>query len=179
MKEDQEGPRAGIHLAPIGVIRSPFREPNGTPIQPCLAQGAAGTVELRADLQAGLKDLDGFDRIWLVYWFHQASEHRLLVTPFLDNEKHGVFATRAPARPNAIGISVVRLLRVDGNILEVADLDIIDGTPLLDIKPYVPQFDCYPVERAGWLDSAAIERRTADGRFTSYGRQPVEALDKL
>jgi tRNA-Thr(GGU) m(6)t(6)A37 methyltransferase TsaA len=156
---------APIYLKPIGVIRTPFRKPKGTPIQPSVAGGARGTVEVFDPYREGLKDLEGFDRIWLIYWFHRAPGSRLLVTPFLDSERRGVFATRAPARPNPIGISPVRLLRVDGNILTVAGVDIIDATPLLDIKPYAPAFDCYQVKRCGWMDKAPGRRRLADERF--------------
>jgi tRNA-Thr(GGU) m(6)t(6)A37 methyltransferase TsaA len=152
-------------MKPIGVIRTPFRKPKGTPIQPSVAAGARGTVEVFEPYREGLKDLQGFDRIWLIYWFHRAPESRLLVTPFLDTERRGVFATRAPARPNPIGISCVRLLRLDGNILTVADVDILDGAPLLDIKPYAPRFDCYQVKRCGWLEQAPGRRRLADERF--------------
>lgn len=151
---------------PIGVIRSPHATPPGTPIQPRMARGVEGTVELRPEYVDGLKDLAGFDRIWLVYWLDRAPEPRLRVTPFRDTVERGLFATRAPCRPNAIGLSPVRLLGIEGNVLRVAELDVLDGTPLLDIKPYSPQFDCYPEARAGWLDDAGPDaRRTADDRF--------------
>lgn len=154
-----------IRLEPIGIIHTPFKEPKGTPIQPAMAEGATGTVTVFEEFQDGLKDLEGFDRIWLIYYLHRASEAKLLVTPFLDDHERGVFATRAPARPNPIGMSSVRLLRVEGNVLTVADVDVIDGTPLLDIKPYAPAFDCHEVERSGWLDNASRTRRVADDRF--------------
>ncbi len=154
-----------IQLRPIGVIRTPFKEPKGTPIQPAVAEGASGTVTVFEEFQDGLKDLEGFDRIWLIYWLHQAPKARLLVTPFLDDHERGVFATRAPARPNPIGMSSVRLLRVDGNVLTVADVDMIDDTALLDVKPYAPAFDCFKVERSGWLDNSRKKRRVADDRF--------------
>ncbi len=153
-------------LTPIGVIRTPFRQPAGTPIQSSRAKGARGKVRLFLGFEKGLKDLEGFDRIWLLYWFHKSAEPSLLVTPFLDAQPHGVFATRAPARPCPIGLSAVRLLRIrEGGILEVADIDVVDGAPLLDIKPYVPEFDSYPESRAGWLDGPVLRRRLADGRF--------------
>jgi tRNA-Thr(GGU) m(6)t(6)A37 methyltransferase TsaA len=154
-----------IRTRPIEVLHTPFKEPKGTPIQPAMADGARGTVTVFKEFQEGLRDLEGFERIWLIYWFHRMPEVRLLVTPFLDDREHGVFATRAPTRPNPIGISSVRLLRVEGNVLMVADVDIIDGTPLLDIKPYAPAFDCYRVKRSGWLDNARKSRRFADERF--------------
>lgn len=154
-----------VRLIPIGVIHTPFTICAGTPIQPSQANGARGTVEVFQTFREALTDLEGFERIWLIYWFHWASKVSLQVKPFLDNELHGLFATRAPSRPNAIGISSVQLLRIDCGTLEVADVDILDGTPLLDIKPYVAEFDSYPGTRSGCLDKAQISRCAADGRF--------------
>jgi tRNA (adenine37-N6)-methyltransferase len=154
-----------LKLEPIGAIETPFREPAGTPIQPSRASGARGKVHIYPSFQPGLKDLEGFERVWLIYWFHKAPGSNLLVTPFLDKWERGIFATRAPTRPSPIGMSVVRLLAVRGGSLDVEDVDIIDGTPLLDIKPYVPEFDCYPHSRAGWFDETDSKRRVADGRF--------------
>jgi tRNA-Thr(GGU) m(6)t(6)A37 methyltransferase TsaA len=152
-------------LNPIGVVHSPFKEATGTPIQASMAQATLGTVEVFPAFAEGLKDLDGFDRIWLLYWFDRATVPKMVVTPYLDDQPHGVFATRAPARPNPIGMSAVRLLRIEGCLLHVADVDILDGTPVLDIQPYVPRFDHLPVERTGWLQQAGPHRRTADRRF--------------
>jgi tRNA-Thr(GGU) m(6)t(6)A37 methyltransferase TsaA len=166
-----DNPMNGIRLRPIGVVHAPFKEPKGTPIQPAMADGARGTVTVFEEFQEGLKDLEGFERIWLICWFHLAPKARLLVIPFLDDQQRGVFATRAPARPNPIGISSVRLLRVDSNVLTVADVDIVVGTPLLDIKPYAPAFDCYKVQRSGWLDKARKSRRVADERFERSGNK--------
>jgi len=149
---------------PIGVICTPFAEAQGTPIQAALAKGAEGRVEVFGPFVEGLKDLDGFDRIWLIYRFDRASTPRLLVTPFRDNVPRGVFATRAPCRPNPIGISSVRLVRIDDNVLHVRDVDMLNRTPLLDIKPYAPQFDHFDVRRSGWLDNST-DRTVADGRF--------------
>jgi tRNA-Thr(GGU) m(6)t(6)A37 methyltransferase TsaA len=154
-----------MRVKPIGVIRTPFQEPTGTPIQPSRARGAKGTVEVFPEYAGGLKDLDGFERIWLIYWFDRAPEAQLLVIPFLDDRERGVFATRAPTRPNAIGMSSVRLLQVLSNTLEIAGVDILDGTPLLDIKPYVGEFDCHSVEKSGWLDQATLRCSVADDRF--------------
>lgn len=158
-----------MELDPIGVIHTPFTEPLGTPIQPAAAKGARGTVEVLEKYAEGLKDLDGFERVWLVYWFDRAAETRLLVRPYLVEEAHGLFATRAPCRPNPIGISSVKLVSVEGNVLHVEDVDMLDGTPLLDIKPYVSHFDVFDVERNGWLDEALRRRKLteaeADGRF--------------
>jgi tRNA-Thr(GGU) m(6)t(6)A37 methyltransferase TsaA len=168
-----EATRISIPLQAIGVIRTPFPRPEGTPIQPSRAGGAEGTVKIFSPYQQGLKDLEGFDRVWLIYWMHLAPEARLLLTPFLDTEERGVFATRAPARPNAIGISCVRLLRIDADTLDVADVDMVDGTPLLDVKPYVPEFDCFPGSRAGWFDASQQGRRVADDRFGTGASQPA------
>ncbi len=154
-----------LSFEPIGLIETPFRDHAGTPIQPSRAKGARGKVRVDPPFHAGLEDLEGFERIWLIYWFHKAPEFSLLVTPFLDSRERGVFATRAPARPFPVGISAVRLVSIQAGVLEVADVDVIDGTPLLDIKPYVPEFDCYPNSRAGWFDESSSRRRLADDRF--------------
>jgi len=130
-----------VEFRPIGVIHTPFKEPQGTPIQPTAAEGVEGRVEVFSEFADGLKDIEGFSHIILLYHFHLCREVKLRVKPFLDDEFRGVFATRAPCRPNPIGFSVVRLLEVRKNILRVCDVDIIDGTPLLDIKPYVHELD--------------------------------------
>lgn len=150
---------------PIGIIRSPFDKPQGTPIQPAAAGDALGQVEVFPEYAEGLKDLDGFDRIWLLYCFDRVGQAKLAVTPFMDDVERGLFATRAPCRPNPIGISSVRLLRVEGNLLHIAELDVLDGTPLLDIKPYAPRMDHYSAARCGWLDDAPRRMPKADGRF--------------
>jgi tRNA-Thr(GGU) m(6)t(6)A37 methyltransferase TsaA len=154
----------------IGVIHSPFAQARGAPIQPAAAKGAVGRVEVFSEYVGGLKDVDGFDRIWLLYFFDRVGEAKLVVTPFMDDQPRGLFATRAPCRPNPIGLSCVRLLRVERNILHVGDIDILDGTPLLDIKPYAPRFDCYPAERCGWLDAAPGKMPAADERFDEESR---------
>ncbi len=154
-----------MKVQPIGVIHTPFTEVKGTPIQPSTAADVEGWIELDNKYLPALRDLDGFDRIWLIYWFDRASDVRLEVTPFLDNVSHGLFATRAPCRPNPIGMSCVRLLGIERNTLRIAEVDILDGTPLLDIKPYAPRFDCYDVNRCGWLDRAPESRGVADERF--------------
>lgn len=149
----------------IGVIHSPFRTPANTPIQPVYGCDAEGTVEVYEAFREGLVDLSGFERIWLVYWCDRAKRAEMRVIPYRDTREHGLFATRAPARPNPIGLSCVRLLRIEEGRLHVADLDILDDTPLLDIKPYVPAFDSFPKARAGWFDETSVTRTTADGRF--------------
>jgi tRNA-Thr(GGU) m(6)t(6)A37 methyltransferase TsaA len=157
-----------IIFKPIGVIYSPFKDLKDMPIQPAGAQGVEGRVEIFPEFTAGLKDVDGFSHLALLYHFHLSDGFSLEVKPFLDDQLRGVFATRAPRRPNAIGFSVVRLVRVDGNILHIEDVDIVDGTPLLDIKPFVPDFDNRESERIGWLSKKAVEARKkrSDDRFT-------------
>jgi tRNA-Thr(GGU) m(6)t(6)A37 methyltransferase TsaA len=140
-----------ITYKPIGIIHSPFKEPKGTPIQPEGARGVAGTVEVFPEFAGGLKDIEGFSHLILIYHFHLAGDWKPEVKPYMDENLHGVFATRAPARPVPVGLSVVRLVRVEKQTLHILDVDIVDGTPLLDIKPYVPEFDIREVEKTGWL----------------------------
>jgi tRNA-Thr(GGU) m(6)t(6)A37 methyltransferase TsaA len=154
-----------ITLRPIGVIHSQFTAKEGTPIQPKAGKGIRGTVEIKPEFATGLDDLDGFERIWLVFWFHKSGPFKLKVVPFRDTEPRGLFSTRAPSRPNNIGISCVRLVEVRGNRLKIEDVDILDGTPLLDIKPFVPEFDCYDSEKTGWLGRSEVNRDRADRRF--------------
>jgi tRNA-Thr(GGU) m(6)t(6)A37 methyltransferase TsaA len=156
-----------IRYRPIGVIHSPFKETKGMPIQPAGARGVAGTVEVIPECGDGLKDLEGFSHIFLLYHFHLSQGYSLMVKPYLDDALRGVFATRAPRRPNAIGISVVRLVEIDGCTLHIEDLDIVDSTPVLDIKPYVPEFDSREVVRTGWLAGRAEKAAEveADERF--------------
>jgi len=154
-----------LALKVIGKVRSPFAQPAGTPIQSALAKGVEGSVEVYPQFAAGLRDLGGFERIWLLYWFDRSVRGRLVVKPFLDDQERGVFATRAPCRPNPIGLSCVRLLGIDGNRLRIQGVDVLDGTPLLDIKPYVTQFDCFNARRTGWLQGKADGVVAADRRF--------------
>jgi tRNA-Thr(GGU) m(6)t(6)A37 methyltransferase TsaA len=156
-----------IEYNPIGVIHSPFKITEGMPIQPAGAAGVKGTVEVFPEFVEGLKDLEEFSHIFLIYHFHRSSGCSLIVTPFMDTARHGVFATRAPRRPNPIGISVVRLKSIDGPIFHIENVDILDDTPLLDIKPYVPEFDDHPADSTGWLEQARGAAKTvrSDGRF--------------
>lgn len=156
-------------LRPIGVVRTPFTHAPGTPIQPAYAGDAEGEVRLQARFRRALEDLEGFDRIWLLTWLHRAGPWRARVVPFRDRAERGLFATRAPARPNPIGLSVVRLLGREGTVLRVAGVDLLDRTPLLDVKPYVPRFDAHPRSREGWLAGAGRGRRRDDGRFAKGG----------
>jgi tRNA-Thr(GGU) m(6)t(6)A37 methyltransferase TsaA len=151
-----------ITLYPIGVIHSPHTVAEQTPIQPPFATGITGTAEIEPAYEQGLADLDGFSHIWLIYWLDRARTPRLTVKPYLEDVPHGVFATRAPCRPNPIGLSLVRLVRRAGCTLHLEDVDILDGTPLLDIKPYVGRFDTRAGASSGWLDQ--IDEATARQR---------------
>ncbi len=156
-----------ITYQPIGVIHSPFQSVENMPIQPAAAAGIRGAVEVFAPFVDGLQDLEGFSHIFLLYHLHLAAAARLRVVPFLDSQPRGLFSTRAPCRPNPIGLSVVRLLCIEGHVLHVENVDILDGTPLLDIKPYVPEFDGVRAERTGWLAWARerVSGKQSDGRF--------------
>jgi tRNA-Thr(GGU) m(6)t(6)A37 methyltransferase TsaA len=156
-----------IKYKPIGIVHSPFKEPKGTPIQPAGANGIDGTVEVFPEYAEGLKDVEGFSHIILIYHFHLSKGSSLKVRPYMDNKVHGVFAMRGPSRPNPIGISIVRLVRLEENILQIQDVDVIDGTPLLDIKPYVPEFDVREVEKIGWLEKNVhkLSKTKDDERF--------------
>ena len=161
-----------MNLKTIGIVHSPFRQAEGTPIQPAYAGGSEGRIEVFPEYAPRLKDLEGFDRIWLLFWCDRVAACQLIVTPYKDTQPRGVVSTRAPGRPNPIGMSSVRLQRVEGNILHVGELDILDNTPLLDIKPYVPAFDHLAAERTGWLGAAISQRSVADGRFEAGVKAP-------
>lgn len=153
----------------IGSIRTPFKKQAGMPIQPSGAKGVRGTIKIKKDYIGGLKDLEGFSHLVLIYHFHLSKEYDLMVTPFLDDQPRGVFATRAPRRPNSIGLSIVKLNAVKGDILEIENVDIVDGTPLLDIKPYVPEFDAQTEVKTGWLAEVdeQVKQAKSDNRFNS------------
>ena len=156
-----------IEFSPIGAIHTPFSSRQGMPIQPAGAEGVKGTVEVFEAFREGLADLDGFSHVILLYHFHKSDDFKLKVVPFLDTVPRGLFSTRAPKRPNPIGLSVVRLERIEDGILHVCNVDMLDGTPLLDIKPYVPEFDAQEEVRVGWLEEAKkrVQGRRSDGRF--------------
>jgi tRNA-Thr(GGU) m(6)t(6)A37 methyltransferase TsaA len=157
-----------IQFTPIGIIRSPHKSPSGTPIQPTAARNIKGVAEVFPKYQKGLKDLEGFSHIILIYFLHLSKKFSLEVIPFMDDVPRGLFATRAPSRPNPIGLSVVRLEKVSGNKLHIIDVDIIDGTPLLDIKPFVGEFDSSDHIKKGWLEKniGKLHNSADDGRFT-------------
>jgi tRNA (adenine37-N6)-methyltransferase len=156
-----------MELNPIGIIHTPFKQPEGMPIQPVGAVGVKGMVELFEEFQPGLQDIEGFSHIILIYEFHRSQGFKLEVVPFMDTQTRGLFATRAPKRPNPIGLSTVQLDRVENGNLHVQNVDILDGTPLLDIKPYVPEFDPHAEIRTGWLEQArkTVGDRKSDSRF--------------
>ena len=156
-----------ISLEPIGTIHSPFTDLKDMPIQPVGDACRPGTAVILPEFVDGLKDLSGFSHLILLYHFHKAPRTDITVKPFLDPEPKGVFATRAPTRPNHIGLSVVELVKVEGAVLHLARVDILDGTPLLDIKPFVPEFDQPSGVRTGWLAAArgSVQTMTSDDRF--------------
>jgi tRNA-Thr(GGU) m(6)t(6)A37 methyltransferase TsaA len=158
-----------VTYKPIGTIHSPFKDLEGMPIQPIGAKGIKGEIHLKKEFKEGLKDLEGFSHIILIYHFHFSRGYQLHVKPFLDNVERGVFATRAPKRPNSIGMSVVRLENIEGSKIYISNVDIVDGTPLLDIKPYIPNFDKCKGEEVciGWFEDKHEEAndKKSDDRF--------------
>lgn len=157
-----------VTFQPIGIVHTPFRTPTGTPINPKGGCGVKGEVEIFPEYAAGLQDIGGFSHLFLIFVLHKVTERKLVGLPFLDNTPHGVFAMRTPTRPNPIGLSLVKLVGVNDNRLAIEDLDIVDGSPLLDIKPYVPDFDSATNCRLGWLTnnvSRAPQTRD-DGRYS-------------
>ena len=158
-----------IAYTPIGYFHSPFTEIKGMPIQPIGASGITGTIDVLPEYSEGLKDLEGFSHVFVLYHLHQIVGFDLMVKPFLDTNRHGIFATRSPKRPNPIGLSVMRLTGVAGNSVRLEGVDVLDQTPVIDIKPYVADFDhCY-AERAGWFEgksTRAVHHRS-DERFAA------------
>jgi tRNA (adenine37-N6)-methyltransferase len=143
-------------MKPIGVIHSPFTDKKQTPIQPTRSD-AAGYVEVFPEFADGLRDIEGFSYIILLYVFHESDNFTLLVKPFLDDKQHGLFTTRYPCRPNPIGISIVKLISCQKNNLNIHGVDVLEGTPLLDIKPYVPDFDVRTNVSTGWYSKRSKE----------------------
>lgn len=159
---------ASFRFTPVGVLRTPFRAQPGTPIQPTWGAAAEGRAVLDPPYRAALADLDGFERVWLLYVLDRARPWAPRIVPYRDTTARGLFATRAPSRPNPIGLSVVQVVRVEDGVLVFRGADMLDGSPLLDIKPYVPAFDAWPDARAGWFDAAGesgTAREAADARF--------------
>jgi len=160
-----------FRFRPIGVIRSPFTDRKNMPIQPCGARDVAGSIVVEECFVEALSDLGGFSHIHLLYHFHLSRGFDPTVIPFMEPASRGLFSTRAPRRPNQIGLSVVRLERVEGNVLHILDVDVLDGTPLIDIKPYMRAFDAYPDARCGWAEPYQDEAdgMRSDDRFIDPG----------
>ena len=156
-----------ITYLPIGIIHSPFDNLKGMPIQPTSESSAEGSLEIYPEFAEGLKDLEGFSHIYLIYHLHKVPQSKLKVTPFLDDTPRGIFATRAPAHPNPIGLSLVKVLRVEENFVYVDGIDILNETPLLDIKPYIPEFEDTQNVRTGWMRKSKdeIQTKQSDERF--------------
>ena len=161
--------RETIHFTPIGILHTPFDGLEEMPIQPTGKSSAPGKAEIFPEYQGALDDLNRFSHVILIYYLHRTEGWKPKVTPFLDTIERGLFSTRAPSRPNPIGLSIVRLERIQSGVMYLANVDILDGTPLLDIKPYVPAFDQPqgPI-KIGWLTDTAmdVQSRQSDDRFT-------------
>jgi tRNA-Thr(GGU) m(6)t(6)A37 methyltransferase TsaA len=157
-----------IIINPIGIIHTPYTDIKNMPIQPIAAEGIKGLIELLPEYVEGMKDLDGFSHITLIYRFHKITDHSLEVIPFMDDKPRGIFATKAPKRPNAIGISTVKLICIVGNLIHIEEVDMLDGTPLIDIKPFYPRYDNRENVRIGWLEKnkdLPLNKLRSDERF--------------
>jgi tRNA-Thr(GGU) m(6)t(6)A37 methyltransferase TsaA len=156
-----------MQIEPIGIIHTPFTTLEAMPIQPAGARETIGTVVVESTYREGLADLEGFSHVYLLYFFHEARRTALTVVPFMDSHPRGVFATRSPLRPNHIGLSIVEIAAIAGNIITVRGIDVLDGTPLLDIKPYIAAFDGVGASHSGWMKASAAEvaEKRSDDRF--------------
>jgi len=158
-----------IQFTPIGYINTPHKSLENMPIQPAGAKSVKGQIEIIPAFMEGLLDIEGFSHITLFYHLHKVNGYKLKVTPFMDTKEHGIFACKSPTRPNALGMSTVKLLAVEGNVLYVEEVDMLDGTPLIDIKPYWPKYDNRDNVRVGWLEKQSqkmpAEQLLSDARF--------------
>jgi tRNA-Thr(GGU) m(6)t(6)A37 methyltransferase TsaA len=156
-----------MNIEPIGVIRTPFKKLEQMPIQPNGAKSVIATIEIEKEFVPGLKDLEDFSHIYLIYYFHEAVRTELEVIPFMDTQERGVFSTRSPLRPSHMGLSITTVISIDDNIVTIKGIDVLDGTPLIDIKPYIPQFDGVNGVKTGWMNKSKSEVNTArsDDRF--------------
>ena len=156
-----------IKYKPIGIIYTPFTEREGMPIQPTGAKGVKGTITIEPEYTEGLTDLDCFSHVILIYHFHLINECKLRLIPFMDDKPHGVLATRAPKRPNPVGFSVVKLNKIEDNIIYIENIDVLNETPLLDIKPFIPDVDCVEADKLGWLEGKSdnMGDKKSDNRF--------------
>jgi len=159
--------RKEIKLKPIGIIHTPYKKPEGMPIQGKFEKGVTGQIEIFSEYQQGLKDIEGFSHLILIYYFDRAKEVKLIGKPFLEDQEHGIFAIRSPHRPNHLGFSIVKPKKVKGNIIIFSEVDMLDGTPLLDLKPYVTHFDSRKHVKNGWIErhfkNRKIPKRTKIG----------------
>lgn len=165
MEEDAE--KAEVCIEIIGTVHSPFEKSEGTPIQPTAAKDAKGTIEIKPQFKEGLSDLEGFSHIVVLFGFHLSNDYRLKLKPYLDDTPRGLFSTRAPKRPSQIGLSIVRLDKIEGAVLHITGLDMLDGTPVLDIKPYIPSLNPSEPVKLGWLEKAHkhFGHKKADNRM--------------
>jgi tRNA-Thr(GGU) m(6)t(6)A37 methyltransferase TsaA len=156
-----------VEFSPIGIIHTPFKTVENMPIQPTADKESEGWIEIFDEFSDGLADLSGFSHIYLIFHLHKSAGYKLKVIPFLDTVERGIFATRSPSRPNPVGLSVVKIMSVNGNIINIKGLDILDGSPLIDIKPFVPMFEDVKDVRTGWFDGkdGVVPGRLSDGRF--------------
>ena len=169
-------PEDSIPFFPIGIIHSEHTAQEQTPVQPVYAKGCIGRAEIHPEFAEGLLDLEGFSHIYVLYHFHRSGPAKLLFKPFLQDVERGIYATRAPCRPNPIGLSIVELVRREGNILHLDGVDILDGTPILDLKPYVSRFDCIQTSRNGWQDD--VDEATAQRRGRRQYQQATDSKEK-
>ena len=156
-----------MEISPIGTIETPFKDREGMPIQPSGAKDVKGKIIIAPEYEQGLTDIEGFSHLILLYHFHKSNGFDLMVTPFLDKTQRGVISTRAPRRRNPIGLSIVRLVSRKKNVLDIVDIDVLDQTPLIDLKPYVPGFDIKDVTGTGWLQKTQgnAQNMKSDDRF--------------
>ena len=157
-----------IRLKPIGIIHTPYKETKGMPIQGTFERGVKGTIKLFPAYKSGLKDIGGFSHIILLYYFNRSTEERITGKPFLEDREHGIFAIRSPHRPNHIGLSIVKLERVRGSTITFSEVDILDGTPLLDIKPYVKYYDSRRNIKNGWIDEHFKKGQPSNIKIKDY-----------
>ncbi|MEZ7196299.1 tRNA (N6-threonylcarbamoyladenosine(37)-N6)-methyltransferase TrmO [Pseudodesulfovibrio karagichevae] len=158
-----------ITYRPIGFFHTPHKTTTGMPIQPSGAQGVKGTINILPEFREGIRDIEGFSHLIILYHLHEICGQELTVIPFLDQTPHGIFATRSPKRPNPLGLSVMALCGVSDEGIILNNVDVLDGTPVLDIKPYVPDFDVWPADRVGWFEgkSGNATTKRSDDRFSA------------
>ena len=167
-----------VCFTPIGTIHTEHTSASETPIQPPFAKGCPGRIELLPEYEEGLNDINGFSHVIVLYHLDRAGPPSLLVQPFLDDKLRGVFATRHPCRPNPIGLSILRLTKCERTTLFVDDVDILDGTPVLDIKPFLPRCDMPEDHRGGWMDHISPSLQRQRGR-RGYRPSASPSVDEM